>query len=855
MKGKIRVQIKKTTRAVSAALILLAPTLAHALSTGAIEGRSYLNQPLEARIPLTSATADELRSLRVNLAPSEVYQRAGIDLGSELAGLQFRIVTDAARPYILVTSRDSIRDPFLTFLVELSWGEGRLVREFTLLLDPPTLMAPAAPPETRQAVVEPPAPSEEPTRATPLPAAVAAPEPPARRVKTSAVPAAEPKAAVDGDRRVRRGDTLWAIARDQSRVEAINLNQMMLAIYRRNPGAFDGNINRLKAGAILRMPSAEEMRAISRAAALAEVRRQNEEWRAGRRTAVASAPAAPVPAPGPSTSSTTQAQDAPKTAAAPSRPRLELVAPDEATLAAAPSSQSHSAAGASAGSAPGVNAPIGTSGPEASSAAAAPGSTTGLGGAESGGEVTETPGLVQMDSATALALQNTPEGAPEMPPADPAEAGADGAAALQPLPAAPEAAAPMAAQVPEDAGTGGSWWGVLAGLVVAGAAALGWLFYRRRKAGETADEEAIDFVLDDGPENNPPTQESVRPRSARQEPVIGSEVTGVMSDPDVDPTTDTDTQPGLSPFEKETALGVDQEDPLAEADFNLTYGLYEEALAVVEQALSRQPDRRDLKLKRLEVLFAMSDRESFLKHARLLAAEPQGQADSAWERCMVMGQQMFPGESLFQDAPAGTGGDDFLDFNLDTPSAQVSDEANDGYAAEERTTVLGRHADVAPSSGSDDDIAFDLSETDVNLGTGTQSEDTVEKHLDMARVYLGMEEFAAARRELDQALLEGSSEQQSEARELMEQVSQRAGMTRDATDQTYLVDVPGTGTLDIEDFGTRDDFGTRLDLARQYMELDDVEGARALIDEVIKDGTPDQRREAESLMAQLPARF
>jgi len=859
MKGKIRVQIKKTTRAVSAALILLAPTLAHALSTGAIEGRSYLNQPLEARIPLASATADELRSLRVNLAPSEVYQRAGIDLGSELAGLQFRIVTDAARPYILVTSRDSIRDPFLTFLVELSWGEGRLVREFTLLLDPPTLMAPAAPPETRQAVVEPPAPSEEPARATPFPAAVA-PEPPARRVKTSAAPDAEAKAAVEGNRRVRRGDTLWAIASDQSRVEAINLNQMMLAIYQRNPGAFDGNINRLKAGAILRMPSAEEMRAISRAAALAEVRRQNEEWRAGRRSTVASAPAsapaASVAAPGPSTPpAAAQAQDAPKTAAAPSRPRLELVAPDEAILAAAPSSQSNSAPGAGAGPAPGVNAPLGTSGPEAASAAAAPGSTTGLGVAESGGEVSETPGLVQMDSATALALQNTPEGASEVPPTDPAEAGAEGSAALQPLPAAPEAAAPSAAQVPEDGGTGGSWWGVLAGLVVAGAAALGWLFYRRRKAGETADEEAIDFVLDDGPENNPPTQEGVRPRSARQEPVIGSEVTGVMSDPDADPTTDTDTQPGLSPFEKETALGVDQEDPLAEADFNLTYGLFEEALAVVEQALSRQPDRRDLKLKRLEVLFAMSDRESFLKHARLLAAEPQGQADSAWERCMVMGQQMFPDEALFQNAPAGTGGDDFLDFNLDTPSAQVSGEGNDGYAAEERTTVLGRHADVAPSSGSDDDIAFDLSGTDLDLGTGTQSEDTVEKHLDMARVYLGMEEFPAARRELDQALLEGSSEQQSEARELMEQVSQRAGMTRDATDQAYLVDVPGTGTLDIEDFGTRDDFGTRLDLARQYMELDDVEGARALIDEVIKDGTPDQRREAESLMAQLPARF
>ncbi|HMM44246.1 MAG TPA: FimV/HubP family polar landmark protein [Candidatus Macondimonas sp.] len=848
-------QIKKTTRAVSAALILLAPTLAHALSTGAIEGRSYLNQPLEARIPLTSATADELRSLRVNLAPSEVYQRAGIDLGSELAGLQFRIVADDGRPYILVTSRDSIRDPFLTFLVELSWGEGRLVREFTLLLDPPTLMAPAAPPETRQAVTEPPSPSSELERVErPTPSAIQST--PATIARTSPAPDAEAKAAAGGERRVRRGDTLWAIAGEQSRFEAVNRNQMMLAIYQRNPGAFDGNINQLKAGAILRMPSAEEMRAISRAAALAEVRRQNEEWRAGRRTAVASAPlAAPTSPAAPSrpTSSEVPARDVSK-AAAPARPRLELVAPDEAAVAAAPSSDGLRGDAAGAGQVPGMNASPAASGPEASSAGAAPGSTAGLGVATSGEEAgAETPGLLQMDSATALALQEAPELTPELQTADPALEGNDGSAVLQPLPAAPEAIAPPPAEIPEGAGTGSIWWGLLAALLAAGAVVFGWVFYRRRKSSQLADEDAIDFVLGESGEDNPPTQDDFRSRVARQEPVMGSEAASMVSDADSDPTTD--TQPGMSPFEKEGALGVDQDDPLAEADFNLTYGLFEEALAVVEQALRRQPDRRDLKLKRLEVFFAMSDRESFLEHARLLAAEPQGQADSAWERCMVMGQQMFPDEPLFQNMPAGTAGDDFLDFNLDTPSDQGPGGVDAAPAGDERTTVLNRHADAAPATGDDGDLAFELSETDLDLGTGTQVEDAVEKHLDMARVYLGMEEFAAAQRELDQALLEGSSEQQAEARELMEQVSQRAGMAHDATDQAYLVDVPGTGTLDIEDFGTRDDFGTRLDLARQYMELDDVEGARALIDEVIKDGSPEQRREAESLMAQLPTRF
>ena len=724
----------------------------------------------------------------------------------------------------------------------------------TLLLDPPTLMAPAAPPETRQAVVEAPAPSPQLERAEP-PLATDQPTPPTS-ARTGPAPDTEAKVTAGGERRVRRGDTLWAIAGEQSRFEAANRNQVMLAIYQRNPGAFDGNINRLKAGAILRMPSAEEMRAISRAAALAEVRRQNEEWRAGRRTAVASAPSAAPTAPespSRSTSAAVPAQDAPK-AAAPGRPRLELVAPDEPVGAVAASSDGLRGETAGAGQVSGMNASAGASELEASGAAAASGSTAGLGVGASGEEAgAETPGLLQMDSATALALQEMPELTPELQNADPALEGNDGSAVLEPLPTAPEAIASPPAQIPEGAGTGSLWWRLLAGLVAVGAAVLGWVFYRRRTSSQLADDDAVDFVLDEPGEDNLPTQEGLRSQVPRQEPVMGSDAVGIVADTDPDPTTD--TQPGMSPFEKEGALGVDQEDPLAEADFNLTYGLFEEALAVVEQALQRQPHRRDLKLKRLEVFFAMSERESFLEHARLLAAEPQGQADSAWERCMVMGQQMFPDEPLFQNVPAGTGGDDFLDFNLDAPSDHSPDGADAAPVADERTTVLSRPADTAPSTGDDDDLAFDLSETDLELGTGTQAEDTVEKHLDMARVYLGMEEFGAAQRELDQALLEGSSEQQAEARELMEQVSQRAGMAHDATDQAYLVDVPGTGTLDIEDFGTRDDFGTRLDLARQYMELDDVEGARALIDEVIKDGTPDQRREAESLMAQLPARF
>ncbi|MGB5235182.1 MAG: FimV/HubP family polar landmark protein, partial [Candidatus Macondimonas sp.] len=827
-------QIGKKTRAVSAALILLAPALAHALAVGSIEGKSYLNQPLEARIPLTAVTAAELKSLRINLAPSEVYQRAGIDLGPEQAGLQFQLVIGEGAPYVRVTSRDSIRDPFLTFLVEISWAEGRLVREYTLLIDPPTLMAPARPPETRQPVVQPKAPPDVPEVAQ-APEITPLPEPTPSRVGPTQTSTAEadPSAGL----RVRRGDTLWAIASGNNTDEAVNINQMMLAIYARNPQAFNGNINRLKAGAILRMPSADEIRAISRAAALVEVRRQNEAWRAGRTTQLAKKPSVP---------SATQAEAAPKALPAPTRPRLELVAPDEAELAAAP--------------------PAGTG---MGDVATDTQGVTSTGQAETGsaGPGGESAGLVQMDSATALALQTPLDATPEAN----SSAGLAEPDTLQALP--PQAAAspevpvdPVQSPTPAQAvdaaegesGLLGSWW---LALVAAAAGLLGWLFWRRRQAADPQEEE-IDFVLNSDGEDRLTATAPHMTGGNRQEPVWAEDkdFSGGGHEPEPD------TQPGLSSFSPETPLGVDQEDPLAEADFNLTYGLFDEALAVVEQALTRQPERRDLKLKRLEVLFAASDKAGFLKHAQALAAEPQGQADSAWERCMMMGQQMLPDEPLFKNAPPlSMAGGDFLDLDLGPSGASDAVWAGsdpdrneqaphaDGEAA---TEILGRRPDLALSpepgvelSAATDpgDLPFEFSAGDLEPEAETQSENTIEKHLDMARVYLGMEEFTAARRELEQALLEGTAEQQAEAHELMGQVEGRAGMVDNETAQALMVDVPGTGTLDIEDFGTRDDHGTRLDLARQYMELDDVDGARTLIEEVIKEGSPDQRREAETL--------
>ena len=240
---------------VRAMLVLAAlPSSAFALGLGDIRLNSPLNAPLDAEIDLVNATPEELSSLKVQLASRETFARYGLEWPAFLSSVTLvRGKNDAGRDVLRVRSNEAITEPFVTLLVDANWGRGRLVREYTLLLDPP-VFAPAPAPAP---VVQAPATSAARSGNVSRPAAPAA---------TAAT--AEPVVAASGgasDYAVRRGETLSGIASGIASAQGVSTEQAMVGLYRGNPGAFDGTMNVLRAGAVLRVPDAASMSSIAAA--------------------------------------------------------------------------------------------------------------------------------------------------------------------------------------------------------------------------------------------------------------------------------------------------------------------------------------------------------------------------------------------------------------------------------------------------------------------------------------------------------------------------------------------------------------------------------------------------------------
>ena len=359
-------------------LILFSPML-YALGLGGATVESFLNQPLNVRVELISRSSEELQSISSGLASTEDFELLGLSRSAISVPLRFETVTNTANPYVRITSRLPIYEPVVQLLIQVAWSNGRMLREYTLFLDPPTFESQAPPVSVRPAPTpQPEVAVEPPPQKQPEPAAVIqrAPDPvlvesvtdepttpeqspeetvsvdspsrepvttepesaqppmedPEENADSTNVPSAEdpladeagaeesieqetqasepaaeepavddqieqePEAEVSAVEEeqstegeihgpVARGETLWGIARDWSRGTGYGINQTMLALQRKNPEAFiRGNINSLKQGAILRMPSFSEIGQLSSRQAMLEVMRQEQEIRSGIRT-------------------------------------------------------------------------------------------------------------------------------------------------------------------------------------------------------------------------------------------------------------------------------------------------------------------------------------------------------------------------------------------------------------------------------------------------------------------------------------------------------------------------------------------------------------------------------------------
>jgi len=264
--------------ACAAGLLLYVPITVLALGLGPMQTNSSLNEPFDAKVPLVDAKVEELDTLKVGLANRAQFKRAGLEYTLPLSDLRFELVQPkAGSDYIRIWSKEPVREPVLDFLLEVNWLSGRLIREFTVLLDPPRYEA---------------TPSVAPHR----PAATVAPRPQA----THSPPAVDTNTGGASDQYgpTRAGDTLWEIAQG-TRSGEVSMQQMMLALLEANPNAFiNANINLLKQGQILRIPQASALSSHTQAQALAEVRRHNALWEEYRQRLASSVPERSVGAEG-----------------------------------------------------------------------------------------------------------------------------------------------------------------------------------------------------------------------------------------------------------------------------------------------------------------------------------------------------------------------------------------------------------------------------------------------------------------------------------------------------------------------------------------------------------------------------
>ena len=250
-------------------LVFVFPSIATALGLGPIEVRSALNEPLNARIPVR-AEPTEVESLRAELASAEAFSAAGLDRPYELSEMRFEVVAEGSgAPYVRVTTGEPVREPFIAFLADVRWSGGRLRREYTLFLDPPVYS------ERRDAV------ADAPSRTEPLAPAAQAPR--------AAAP--EPRRSTPDTYQVRQGQTAWQVA-NAVRDPDFSVHQTMMALLQANPDAFiGGNVNNLRAGVTLQVPTREQLSALSDGEARRQFSQQTEAWESGRQPAPEETPA------------------------------------------------------------------------------------------------------------------------------------------------------------------------------------------------------------------------------------------------------------------------------------------------------------------------------------------------------------------------------------------------------------------------------------------------------------------------------------------------------------------------------------------------------------------------------------
>jgi pilus assembly protein FimV len=703
---------------VAAALLLIgASPDVGALTLGRGVVQSNLGERMRAEIEFESLTAPEAESLRATIASPDEYRQAGVQFNPSLGGARVVLQRIAnRRASLLITTDRPIQEPFVDVVLQLSWNGGRLVRTYTLLVDPPGMAGPARPPsltpyanplglagQTLPSTAPPaaaPAPAPVPGAApVPAPMIATAPRNAADRGATGAVPAPAPAAApvprrgpppvgappapplVDDPYRVRPGDTLSEMAQRGARPAGVSLDRLVLAMYRDNPDAFaDGNIHKLKKGVVLSAAKPSTIASITDEEARRIIKAQSADFDAYRaqlaqapterpvestrrsggavETAVedqrrrGAAPADVLTLSKPGAASAAAAAD-PDARAAARRDREQSAArvaelqknvQDLARLSGSVASQPAAGAASAAASAPAAAAATATASAAAASRPSAspmamPGGTAASGGATSGsgtgttagtgtaatGPTGATGGTGTTGTTGATGTSTSPSTAASEPASAPIVVAA--------IPARPRAVPPPTVAVDEP-GMLDSMLddnlpavGLVAALLalLAGFGVVKWLRRRREEAPQTS------FL-----------ESRLKPDSFFA--ASGGERVDTSLAAPTDEATSSMMNYSLSQLD---AIG--DVDPVAEADVYLAYGRDMQAEEILKEAMRTSPDRLAIRTKLLEVYAKRRDTQAFELLALELFSLTQGHGDD-WARARQLGHQIDPDNALYLDS-------------------------------------------------------------------------------------------------------------------------------------------------------------------------------------------------------------
>ena len=889
-----------------AASLLSICAVTHAAGLGKLNVMSALGEPLKADVELV-AEKNEIGSLAVRLASAEAFEHAGLSYSPLVAGVKVSIEKRASgEPYVRLTSSQPVTEPFLDLLIELTWSSGRISREFTALLDPPSVIAERE--KQKAAAVEVrPAPAPPQPKPEPVPAAEAAkpePEPvkteePAASAATETAPqptakdAAKPAAPVetiggskptlldevssmpgaahsaDAYGPVKNGDTLGKIA-SATKPSEVSLEQMLVLLVQNNPEAFSGkNMNRLKTGKILQLPTADQFAGLSDADARKEVKLQARDWRAYRDQLAASAgQAAPAEEPAQqATSGKVGAAVEEKAAAAKEAPKEVLkLSKNEPAAPGAAVGDAKSAARVHAleeevvardkavkesndrvtklekqikdlqsllelknkGMAD-LQKPAGTSPP-----AAAPQPSAPKPAPQAAAPVTPAPPAAP--AAEIKPATPVPPPAPAPPTNESAPAAPSQPVTVQPKPVpaktTPLPAPSMMDQVlDQPAYLGAAIGGVL---IIIGALAVR-AVKRRRESKSDAEES--------GP--------------ARAFAAASGNTAAFSPNSTV----------ASSPATAQSASS-DEVDSVAEAEIFLAYGRDAQAEELLKEALERSPQRHEIYLKLLQIYANRKDAKSFEKVARDLQ-QASGGAGEIWDQAIALGYQVDPDNARYaagrsaagaaasaRAAAAGSAATENVDFNIGSEDSQATTTDIDlGDSTFESTQIIdpaaipSRDATVSmvpavmdfnvdlpaagvpadertPRAASSSGLDFDI---DLNsLNTSAPADEPARGGLDFDMSGLSLDAPAEPRL--------GSSA----APEI-----DLSGISFDLGTET----TPALSPTGKDDHWY--DVQTKFDLAKAYQEMGDKDGAREILKEVLQEGDAEQKTAAQLVLSSL----